>query len=119
MSESKRLYTDVDARADEARFTECDTDELLRQIGRMNVLAISGGRVHRTKSGVALPVSSGYWVTVNLDANDTYVVRRIMKRGTRTWVKGEVTNVYSDEVGEMAYQASSYKSYSFPKGEAA
>jgi hypothetical protein len=44
-------------------------------------------------------------------------VRRIMTRGTKTWIKGEVNDVYCDMVGEMAYQASSYKSYSFPKGQ--
>lgn len=111
-----RVYTDEEARADEKRFAPCDTDELLAQIGRMNIFAISGGRVQRMATGIALPVSSGYWVTVNLDGNDTYVVRRIMKRGMKTWVKGEVKGVYCDEVGELAYQASSYKSYDFPKG---
>jgi hypothetical protein len=110
-----RLYTEADAKADEARFAECDTDELVAQIGRMNIFAISGGRVLRHSNGISLPVSSGYWVTVHLDGNDTYVVRRIMKRGPKTWVKGELANVYADEVGEMAYQASSYKSYGFPK----
>lgn len=62
-----------------------------------------------------LPVGSGYSVTVDLAANDTYTVRRVFKRGAKVWVKGEQTEVYCDEVGEIAYQASSFRSYDFPK----
>jgi hypothetical protein len=105
------MSTDTD------RFIECDTQELKAQIGMMNILAISGGRVIHRSTGITLPVSSGYKVTVDLAAGDTYTVRRIMTRGTKTWIKGEVNDVYCDMVGEMAYQASSYKSYSFPKGQ--
>jgi hypothetical protein len=112
------VYTDADVIADKERFAPCDTHELKAQIGMMNVFAISGGRVIHRETGITLPVSSGYKVTVDLDGNDTYVVRRIMTRGLKTWVKGEQANVYCDEVGEIAYQASSYKSYPFPKGEA-
>jgi hypothetical protein len=90
-------------------FRECDTGELLRQIGRMNVLAISGGRVMRRESGVTLPVGCGYSVTVDLDWNDTYLVRRVFKRGAKVWVKGEQRGVYFDEVGEVAYRASCFR----------
>ncbi len=115
-----KLYTEADAKADAARFMALPSvPELLAQIGRMNVLAISGGRVLAMATGVALPVSSGYWVTINLAADDTYTVRRVMKRGAKTWIKGELAGVYAGEVGEAAYQASSYKSYEFPKGTAA
>jgi hypothetical protein len=87
----------------------CDNATLLRQIGTMNVLAISGGRVARRETGVTLPVSSGYSVTVDLDGNDTYIVRRVFKRGAKSWIKGEVTGVYADQVGEAAYRASCFR----------
>lgn len=92
-------------------FRGCDTAELLRQVGRMNVLAISGGRVEHRESGVTLPVGAGYSVTVDLDWDDTYVVRRVFKRGEKVWVKGEQRSVYFDEVGEVAYQASNFRSH--------
>lgn len=90
-------------------FRECDTNELLAQIGRMNIFAISGGRVAPHKTGVTLPVGSGYTVTVDLAFDDTYVVRRVFKRGAKVWVKGEATNVYADQVGETAYRASCFR----------
>ncbi|GAC1527427.1 MAG: hypothetical protein NVS3B1_17720 [Marmoricola sp.] len=97
-------------------YRACDTSELIAQIGRMNILAISGGRVIRRETGVTLPVGSGYSVTVDLTAGDDYVVRRVFTRGAKTWIKGEVDSVYCSEVGEIAYQASSFRSYEFPKG---
>lgn len=85
----------------------------LRQIGHMNVLAISGGRVYRTGEGIELPVSSGYTVRVTLAANDTYTVQRIMRRGVKTWIKGTVTGVYAEDLGETCYVASCYKNRDF------
>ena len=90
-------------------FRECDARELVEQIGRMNVMAISGFRVIGRETGVTLPVGSGYSVTVDLDWNDTYVVRRVFKRGAKVWIKGEQRNVYCDEVGEVAYRASCFR----------
>jgi hypothetical protein len=92
-------------------FIECDINALLHQIGRRNILAISGGRIITRETGLTLPVSNGYSVTVDLAAGDTYTVRRIFKRGAKTWVKGERTNVYCDEVSEAAYYASCFRSY--------
>lgn len=94
---------------------------IIHQIGRINVLAISGGRRRplftedgTPAPGVSLPVSNGYSVEVELDfASDTYIVRRVFARGGKRWVKGEVTNVYCDEVGEIAYIASCFRSYDF------
>ena len=88
---------------------DCDPQVLLEQIGRMNIFAISGGRVTRHDDGVVLPVGAGYSVHVFLAADDTYTVRRVFKRGAKQWVKGEQTNVYFDEVGEVAYQASCFR----------
>jgi hypothetical protein len=92
---------------------ECDARTLIEQIGPRTVLAISGGRVLVRDTGITLPVSSGYKVTVDLAANDTYTVRRIFTRAGRVWVKGERSGVYCDQVGEAAYEASCYKNVAF------
>jgi len=94
-------------------FRDCDAATIVAQVGRMNILAISGGRVLARKTGITLPVDCGYSVTVDLDWNDTYVVRRVFKRGAKVWIKGEQRNVYCDEVGEQAYKASSFRSYDY------
>ena len=97
-------------------------DTLLDQIGIGNVLAISGGRVgvHRIEGEcweLDLPVSSGYLVRITLAGDDTYTVQRILKRRKKGesspsfTIKGEMRGVYCDQVGEVAYYASCYKSY--------
>ena len=93
--------------------------ELIAQIGRMNLAAISGGRVRLVGETLVLPVGSGYTVEITLDRSDTYTVRRVFSRGVKRWIKGEVSNVYCDQVGEMAYQAHAFRSYEFPEGVAA
>lgn len=93
---------------------------LLRQIGGMTILAISGGRKYLNDGTLVLPVGSGYKVEIDYaEGSDTYTVRRVFTRGTKRWVKGELTYVYCDEVGERAYEASSFRSYDFPKEAAA
>jgi hypothetical protein len=98
----------------------CDPMEIVRQIGR-NVWAISGGRVGQyhdsrgTLCGVVLPVGCGYSVEVVLDASDTYTVRRVFARAGRRWVKAERSDVYADEVGEVAYRASCFRN-DYPEG---
>jgi len=42
-----------------SKFIECDTDELVRQIRRGNLMAISGGRVIRRETGVTLSGPAG------------------------------------------------------------
>jgi hypothetical protein len=106
-----QVYDEAQAQADREQFAECDAATLVAQIGRMNVMAISGGRVIDSGHGVILPVSSGYKVTVDLAGNDTYTVRRIMFRGMKAWIKGERANVYCEEVGQAAYYASCFRSY--------
>ncbi len=94
-------------------FRVCDARELARQIGAWNIRAISGGRITIRPTGITLPVSSGYRVTIDLAANDTYTVRRIFTRAGKTWVKGERTGVHCDQIGEIAYQASCYRNVKF------
>lgn len=96
-----------------SEFRPCDAQEVKAQIGRMNILAISGGRVGISETGIELPVSSGYRVMINLDWNDTYTVQRILVRKGVATLKGAVEGVYCDEVGEVAYQASCYKNVKF------
>lgn len=87
-----------------------DFTTTLNQIGRMNVLAISGGRVGRRGDTLLLPVGAGYSVEIDLDvASDTYTVRRMFRRGGKAFPKGERTYVYADELGEVAYQASCFR----------
>ena len=87
---------------------------IVSQLGRNNLLAISGGRVTYRETGITLPVSYGYSVTIDLE-NDLYIVRRVFKRGGKVTIKGEVKGVYCDQLGEIAYQAHAYKSYEFPR----
>jgi len=108
-----RAVRDAVALADREGFRECNTRELLRQIGIGNILAISGGRKIHRLTGVTLPAGCGYSVTVDLAGNDTYVIRRIFSRAGRTWVKGERTGIYCTEVGEQAYQASCFRNVPF------
>jgi hypothetical protein len=89
--------------------------QMVGQISRMNLLAISGGRVLGCHAGISLPISNGYSVTVQLNHDDTYVVRRV--RTTRVKgvpvvrLYGERANVYCEDLSEVAYYASCFRSY--------
>jgi hypothetical protein len=90
---------------------------LTEQIGRMTIFAISGGRVRLTDGTLVLPVASGYTVEIDYcEGSDTYTVRRVFTRAGKRFIKGEITNVYCDQVGELAYRAHAFRSYEF--GEA-
>jgi len=93
-----------------------DEDVLIDQIGRMNIFAVSGGRVNITKNNqgetveVELPVGYGYRVSIKLDWNDTYIVsRQFVRKGVVT-DKGTVDGIYCEEIGEVVYQASCFRS---------
>lgn len=93
-----------------------DPRETLAQIGKMNLMAISGLRWGTSGKGsevfkLHLPVGHGYRVDIELAADDTYTVRRVFKRGQNEWVKGERKGVYFDDIGQAAYYASCYASY--------
>ena len=63
--------------------------------------------------GIKLPVSNGYAVNVLLHPNDTYTVQRTFTRSGVTKIKGQLDGVYAEDVGEQAYQASSFRSNDF------
>lgn len=86
---------------------------LLDQIGRMNILAISGGRVRLAGETLVLSVGSGYTVEIDLDPSDTYTVRRVYTRGVKRWIKGELNNIYCDQISDIAYEASCFRSNDF------
>jgi hypothetical protein len=99
---------------------ECDPTEIIRQIGKWNLLAISGGLWGAIKDsegyevGVFMPCSRNRMVEVILDFSDTYTVKRTRRvlvganAGT-TITEYETSFIYCDQVGEVAYQASCWK----------
>ena len=104
------------------KYRPFDEDELLGQIGRGNVFAISGGRVgvsveNGETVGIELPVSNGYKVSIKLGWDDTWTVSRLFVRAGVVFDKGTISGVYADQVGEVAYQASCFRNVKF--GEAA
>lgn len=96
-------------------------DELIRQIGQMNILAISGGRVYVSKNqkgetvGIDLPCGAGYRVSIELGWNDEYIVTRQFVRKGTVFNKGTVEGVLCDNIGEVAYRAACFRSYDFGK----
>lgn len=92
-------------------FRPVNCGELLEQLGQHNLLAISGGRVVKRESGVTLPVSNGYSVTIDLAWNDTYTVRRIFTRSGKATIKAELQNVYCWDLGQVAYFGSCFRSH--------
>lgn len=93
---------------------------LLDQIGRMTVLAVSGGRHHLVDGTLVLPVGAGYTVEVEyVEERDTYTVRRVLNRAGKKFPRGELTDVYMDEISERVWEAHAFRSYDFPTGAAA
>jgi hypothetical protein len=93
------------------------TGTMVRQIGTMNILATSGGRVGRDEANetITLPVSNGYRVVVKYDRGpDTYTVRRLFVRAGKVSDKGTVSGVYADELGETVYRAGCFRNVAFP-----
>ena len=100
-------------------------DELISQIGRMNIFAISGGRVGVTKNNegetveVELKVGKGYRVSISLGWDDTWTVSRQFVRKGVVSDKGTLTGVFADQVGEIAYKASCFVNVQFGEKESA
>lgn len=90
---------------------------MVSQIARMTLFGISGGRVEAIEHGIRLPVAHGYAVTVELDGDDSYVVRRTFTRKPKgellpvTYLHGEAREVYCERLSEVCYFASCYVSY--------
>ena len=85
--------------------------EMVAQIDRMTLCAISGGRVKPIECGIELPVGSGYSVRIELTALDYYEVSRVFKRGAKEFVKGVRSDVDCFQLSEAAYFASCFRSY--------
>lgn len=100
-------------------------DELINQIGHMNIFAISGGRVGITKNNqgetveVELKVGKGYRVSITLGWDDTWTVSRQFVRKGIVSDKGTLTGVFADQVGEIAYKASCFVNVQFGEKESA
>ena len=100
-------------------------DELIDQIGRMNIYAISGGRVGITKNDqgetveMELKVGKGYRVSISLGWDDTWTVSRQFVRKGVVSDKGTLTGVFADQVGEIAYKASCFVNVQFGEKESA
>lgn len=112
-------YTGGNAGAHFDGFRPMDPSQTLAQIGKMNILGISGGRVENLHNsdgeivGVRLPVSKGYAVNVLLHPNDTYTVQRTFTRSGTTTIKGQEDGVYAHEVGDASYRAGMYVNVPF------
>ena len=87
--------------------------EIIKQIGTRNMMAISGLRATATENGVLLPVGQGYKVQVELEADDTYTVSRLFVRGGKVKEMGRESMVYADQVGDSAYRASCFVNVEF------
>jgi len=82
---------------------------LAAQMGN-DLLCVSGGRMLRANdSMVVLPVAAGYVVVITLEADDTYTVTRALRRKGQYIIKGEMRNVYAENVGDVAYYASNFR----------
>lgn len=91
-----------------APYRKCDPQALLQQIGA-EIWAISGGRWFDIGEGLALPNARGNWVIIHYMGDDTYTVRHAtvrknIVRWKRTW-----TNVYAENVAQIAYLASCWE----------
>ncbi len=98
----------------------CNAQEIAQQVGKWNIMAISGGRAHAITNhngetvGISLPVNGTRRVDIVLDWNDTYIVRRVRKvvrgaeRGNEI-IEDDAYGIYCDEVGETAYRLSCWK----------
>lgn len=84
---------------------------IVHQIGRWNIAAISGGRIISIDNGIELPVSSGYRVRIILTPADDYTVERIQVRGGKIYSHGVKDGVYAENIADVAYRASSFRSY--------
>ena len=117
MTTNQRIIRTLDLAGDDterAEFIECDPTVIAAQISRWTLAAISGGRVQARRTGITLPISRGWAVTIDLAADDTYTVRRLRARNAVfADLIGEQTGVYAQDLSETAYVASCYVNRGF------
>jgi len=100
-------------------YRPADINQTISQIGKMNILGISGGRVNPLRNtagepvGVHLPVGKGYGVNVLLHPNDTYTVQRVTTRSGVVKIKGQEDGIYAEDLGDTAYRAGMYVNVPF------
>jgi hypothetical protein len=99
---------------------ECDPQEVIAQMGKMNFLAVCGGKWAKINAsdgvtiGLLMPCGESRAVEVVLNFLDLYEVRRVRLvnrgeyKGTLV-VEHEVLDVYCDQLGELVWQASCWK----------
>jgi hypothetical protein len=83
--------------------------QTIEQIGRYTFAAISGARYGTTESSLIMPSGQGHYVTVTLEASDTYTVRHLFVRAGKVTVKQEWEDVYCDQLSDVAYEASLWR----------
>ena len=93
-------------------------DELIAQLGKMTFFAICGGKFAIWQpEGETVEADfwcgNGYRVRITLGWDDTWTVQRIFVRKDQVSIKGEMKGVYADQVSDIAYKASCYRSYEF------
>lgn len=112
MTQTKHPEFDVEtATANDLHMSPEMAQTIVQQIGRWNMMAISGGRAVRTTHTLILPVSNGFKVVVSVDPMDDYTVRRLFVRGTKVFDHGVAEHVGCERVSEVAYYASCFRSY--------
>jgi hypothetical protein len=83
--------------------------DLLPQIHRGDLLAVSGGRREQlNKYEANFPVGKGYSVRVKLSFWDTWEVERVFEREGKAWLKERWDDVYAFDVSDVVYKASCY-----------
>ena len=98
----------------------CEAREIIRQIGVMNLLGVSGGRwgvirdSYSEEIGVIIPCGTNREVEVTLSFWDTYTVRRYrtIVNGARrgeSIVEHEATDIYCDQISEAVLVASFWR----------
>jgi len=88
---------------------QSQVNQLIGQIGHMNLLAVCGGRRMIHNGALEMAVGGGYRVLVFLSSNDTYEVRRVFVRKGEYILKGTVSDVYNDQIAEVVWQASLWR----------
>jgi hypothetical protein len=93
-----------------AGYREFDLErDLIPQIGKWDLMAISGGRrAQLNKYEVTFPSGQGYHVRVKLGFMDTWEVERVFEREGKTFLKETWSDVYAWDISRAVYEASCF-----------